>query len=376
MSKVYLILGGNGFIGAEVVSHLLLTSPSQTTELVLLNRGNWADWDTKSRIRPFTTNIPWDRKTDSIAAALAAYLQNAQFTFEAVIDFSAYKRRDVRNVLKELGHSRFKVYILISSDSVYEVAAERKGDPCRQFVEADSVRPDSTKERERLNSADSYGHHKLECEEYLLDKAAKTGFCYVVLRISDVIGPRDSTERFWFYQMWLEYLSSLDVAARPELIVHIPDQYFETRTSYTYVADIAKCVRLLLDKAVRNEVFNVSCSGAGASLVEFHRALAAALRPGLEERLRFARGGGDVHVLPSVARAGGTSSERLFEVTGFRGVSLRVAVEETVGFYAAAYREFPGEARRVARAVKKAFLKGSGAEELRRFEEFLASRMN
>ncbi len=256
MSNIYLILGGNGFIGSEVVYNLVLTDPKCC--LLLLNRGNWSDWDTKTRIKPFTTNIIWNRETDSICEALNDYLKDDQFKFEAVIDFSAYKKQDVKNVLKELSPDRFKNYILISSDSVYEVSVPKHGDPDRHFVEADSIRPSSIQEIKKLKSLDSYGHHKLKCEEYLIERSNQTGLKYLILRVADVIGPRDSTERFWFHQIWLDYLSSF--GSQNNLLVIIPDKYFELKTSYTFVKDIAQCINLLMNKSIHNEVdyFKVS----------------------------------------------------------------------------------------------------------------------
>ena len=156
-SKTILILGGNGFIGCEIVEHLL--GSNQDYKLVLLNRGNWSDWDSATRIKPrIYENIIWDRRTDSIKFCLAKYLNNADFCFHAIIDLSAYKKKDIQNVLNEIPHHKFRLYILISTDSVYEVCLPRNED-C--FVETDSIRPASESEQSRLKHMDSYGHHKL-----------------------------------------------------------------------------------------------------------------------------------------------------------------------------------------------------------------------
>lgn len=156
MFRFLLVLGGNGFIGAEVVENLL--THYNDSKLILLNRGNW-DWDSKARIRDrIFASIKWDRKEDSIKQCLDEFLEDSDFRFEAVVDFSAYKRKDVQRVLRELPCHRFNVYILISSDSVYEVSIPNKGD--EYSTETDAVRPTSDPERERLKKKDSYGHHK------------------------------------------------------------------------------------------------------------------------------------------------------------------------------------------------------------------------
>jgi nucleoside-diphosphate-sugar epimerase len=53
MSKeTILIFGGNGFIGAETVE-LLLNKYEDKYEFILVNRGNWDDWDAETRIKKF-----------------------------------------------------------------------------------------------------------------------------------------------------------------------------------------------------------------------------------------------------------------------------------------------------------------------------------
>lgn len=155
-SKVILVLGGNGFIGAETVKYLLDHTDYQ---LVLLNRGHWNDWDNKKQVLTrITENIIWDRKTDSIKDSLQKYLENDEFKFEAIIDLSAYKKKDVKRVLRDIPNHRFKVYVLISSDSVYEVSVEKEGEGF--FEECDAIRPESEELVSSLKKADSYGHHK------------------------------------------------------------------------------------------------------------------------------------------------------------------------------------------------------------------------
>ena len=53
----------------------------------------------------------------------------------------------------------------------------------------------------RLAKADEYGHAKLGGEEVLVKQQAAGGFPWVSLRLADVIGPRDTTDRWWVYQV-------------------------------------------------------------------------------------------------------------------------------------------------------------------------------
>lgn len=164
MAKTILILGGNGFIGAECVEYLL--NENQSYNLVLVNRDNWNDWDTKSRIRDrIKENIKCDRKKDSLKNALRHYLSQDDFKFDAVIDFSAYKSRVIKNFFNEIPKEKFKIYILISSDSVYEVCSIQMNSSHLTLDETDSVRPESDLEQKKMKELDSYGHHKLKFDK-------------------------------------------------------------------------------------------------------------------------------------------------------------------------------------------------------------------
>lgn len=161
MSKTILILGGNGFIGAECVEYLL--DNNQDLNLVLVNRDNWSDWDAESRIKVrIKESIKCDRKKDSLKSALWHYLSQENFKFEAVIDFSAFKSRVIKNFFKDIPKDKFKIYLLISTDSVYEVCSVKTNQSNFVLNESDSIRPQSDSERQKLKKLDSYGHHKLK----------------------------------------------------------------------------------------------------------------------------------------------------------------------------------------------------------------------
>jgi len=133
---------------------------NENYDLVLLNRNNWTEWDHSIKIKPrIKENIYWDRKNDSIRKCLKHYLTNENFKFEAIVDFSAYKLKDIKNVIDKLSHDRFKYYFLISTDSVYEVCQANNNNA---MLETDSIRPESEDLRKHMKKLDSYGHHKLK----------------------------------------------------------------------------------------------------------------------------------------------------------------------------------------------------------------------
>ena len=164
MSKTILVLGGNGFIGAEVTERLLDLRPNDY-RLVLINRGSWSDWDTAERIKSRVhQRFVCDRENHSFKLKLKEYLEDGAFRFEAVIDFSAFKSRAIKNTLRDIPAQKIKLYILISTDSVYEVsvrACEERSDDVGSR-ETDAVRPSQTSERKRFKEFDSYGHHKFK----------------------------------------------------------------------------------------------------------------------------------------------------------------------------------------------------------------------
>lgn len=129
-----------------------------------------------------------------------------------MVDFSAYGARATRDATSLLRH-KTNIYIHISTDSVYDVCdpdirwgipEETPGEerweetPVR---EEDAVRPEDKGLRDMLSTHHDYGHRKLEAEEQLIIQRHNNytdgmpGIPYVILRLPDVLGPRDTTYR-------------------------------------------------------------------------------------------------------------------------------------------------------------------------------------
>ena len=94
--------------------------------------------------------------------------------------------------------SALKLYILISTDSVYMASA-----PPRQTTgvrECDAVRPQSPADRAAVAARDAYqqeyGGNKLKAEESLQEEWARSRFPFMALRLPDVIGPFDNLTGF------------------------------------------------------------------------------------------------------------------------------------------------------------------------------------
>lgn len=190
-------------------------------------------------------------------------------TIHTVIDFSAYSDEPLRAIIPHLinnngtgnntGLMRRPLYIYISSDSVYEVCSDKRHNGAT--VETDAVRPPTAQDRHQMATSDDYGDGKMRAEEYLHEQRncqTGGGLDYLVLRLADVIGPRDTTSRWWQCQLYLHVATAL---REP---VFIPKQLDGKRLSFAYVSDIASVIQHIICMAdielqsVVNEAYNIA----------------------------------------------------------------------------------------------------------------------
>ena len=116
-----------------------------------------------------------------------------------VVDFCAYSEEDITKTLPpELFDAfKFPVYILISTDSVYEVCPK-----VREGLVNESLTDCGEIDR-KAQKRDKYGYNKLMAERALL-AAAGPNQVALALRLPDVIGPFDDTLRLWRYKLWID----------------------------------------------------------------------------------------------------------------------------------------------------------------------------
>lgn len=182
-------------------------------EVVVANR-NSSYFGSADRLRALgVTTLHWDRRRTPMVEAkeLTAYLA-AHPRLRGVVDFSCYDgvaAHDAAAHLAAMHRStglRVGWYIYISSDSVYEVCAP-KADPGSPTTEGrDDRRPEGATARAALNAGDPYGHGKLEAEEVLAGWQPRSTWSYAFLRVPDVVGPRDTSYRWWLYQLLIKVL--------------------------------------------------------------------------------------------------------------------------------------------------------------------------
>ncbi len=317
-----LVFGGNGFIGAETVVQLL----KKDATITVANRGKSWDWDTPETIKPRVKWIKMDRKIPLInQQELMKCVENEYF--DLTIDFSGFKGKQVKDTIK-LMTNRTSLYIYISSDSVYEVCKEKAND--KSSVESDAVRPETEHERVKAKRRDSYGHEKLSGEEVIVEHYEKNGGPpYVFLRLADVIGPKDSSQRFWQYQIWVE------VSGQIHIPVWIPSKYVTQPLSFVFVKDIAKLIARIAEmdsnalQSVCNQAYNLACVET-VTLKEFLTIIQSCLDI-KDLQVRDSDSECVPDILPSVER-GPVNIGKARSMLGWCPTPLQLAIKETVDF--------------------------------------------
>ena len=211
---------------------------------------------------------------------------------------------------------------------MYEVCIKTPhGGPNR---EEDAIRPRDPRGRHELNMADYYGHQKLGCEEVLQNERNLNGINYVSLRLPDIIGPRDTTNRFWNYQIWL-MTHQLDGSFGP---VHLNPKENKP-ISFVYSEDLSDLIIKLLEIEldVYNEAYNVAFEPV--TLEGFIEVMAECL--GVD--VAFDRTDqANVHWYPSVSR-GPVNTTKISEKLNWKPSTLKVAVKSSCEFFQGAMSE-------------------------------------
>ncbi len=245
---------------------------------------------------------------DKLAAVLRAE------TFDALVDFSATEPAWVTELLP-LVKGRVGLYVYISTDSVYEVCAPPAHDGLT--VEEDAIRPADPALRAEKAELDEYGHEKLQCEEAL----SESGMPAVFLRLPDVIGPRDNTQRWLRYQLQLLTYPALGKRVR------LPEELEQRQLSFVYAPDVAKAVEAVMTQgaAVAGRAFNLAFDET-LTLRQLLTEMCSAL--GTKPDFKA----GDGALFPSVDGRP-ISAEAARRTLGWRPTPWRAAVEDTCHWY-------------------------------------------
>ena len=337
-----LLLGGNGMIGSAVAEQLL----EEGHHVTAVNRGNW-NWGTDVTIKKRLRFIYCDRN----------YLQDMchdlhlSGSYDVVIDFSTYREQQMASILSLLRH-RVLQYIYISTDSVYEVSPSPRHEGFSK--ETDALQPFST--QTMLNN-DLYGREKLLAEHVLLREGINVNdsliSSVIILRLPDVIGPRDRTQRWWLYQLWLLAHRTLN---HP---LHIPAHLDDRKISFVYVADVAELIVSLIPnegESPHSGIFNLAVKET-PTLRELLLEMAECLN-----MIDVNFNEGPLHFYPSVTR-GPVDITKAEEVLDWQPTQLKHAICNVCKFYHRAVSRFPEEFDKVVNRLVSLLGQDEGQQE-------------
>ena len=319
-------------MGAETVNEIL--NQSEKSKVTIVNRGRSWDWDKLELLEDKVTTITHDRRKPLSQCKELVKLSESVH-FDAVIDFSGFEPFMVQESVRMFGCNT-DVYIYISSDSVYEVCINKThSGPTK---EEDAIRPEDKDERTRLSEADDYGDEKLQCEECIQDyrKENDQQCCrFVILRLADVLGPKDSTDRWWQYQTWLK------LAIQTNTRVQLPIAYKDKPLSFVYVKDVSKMISKIVFgmtpeelKNIANQPFNLACQETPTLdqlICDIHRVVNGGTSG--SESVSYHSDSEDVRqIYPSVER-GPIDISKATALLGWDPTPWEEVVRETVQFY-------------------------------------------
>jgi len=218
-----LVIGGTRFIGRHTVPELL----AHGYEVAIFNRG--------TRENPFAdtegvTHVQGDRTNDS-----ALELAREQVDPDVVIDFVAYRPREVRAATTVFAD--VDAYVYVSSGAAYgeETIPKREGEtalcPC-------------TPEQAVDDSYDTYGPRKAEGDRAVFE-AAENGVNAMSVRPTVVYGPDDYTERLDY---WIHRVHDYDRVLVPGdggSLWHL-----------VYVENVASALRVVAEEGTPGEAYN------------------------------------------------------------------------------------------------------------------------
>eukprot|EP00347_Sterkiella_histriomuscorum_P021610 403333379 len=263
--------------------------------------------------------------------------------FDLVVDFCAYDTDDMKVTVPVL-HERTKLYLYICTDSTYEACEiiymhgqEYYKDYIQKHPQGltedlaylnDSLTP---KDLMKMKKLDSYGFKKLQAETYLFQQSKLLNFRALALRLPDVLGPYDETQRFWSLLIWL-----LNADKCP---VHIDDLAKTQKLSFVFSKDVVKIITgILNDQELLDQVsgiYNIGCEEQ-VTLVEFYeiiwQIISQRLNKQVSHQLKEIEEQGCKKMFPSVScgpidiRMGKTALK-------YNQVSLQECLESTVDFF-------------------------------------------
>ena len=231
----YIVTGGAGFIGSNIVKKLVVRG-DDVTVIDNLNTGKEENLiSVKDKIVFFNDSILnldlLEKQTQNIDGIFhQAALASVQDSFSKPKEYQSVNVNGTENILKLAKKNNFKV-VYASSSSVY-------GNPERIPI----------KESDSKNPINPYAETKLE-KERLARKYSEMGVKVIGLRYFNVFGKGQSKEYAGVLKLFLERI-------RDKLPPKINGDGSQFR-DFVYVEDVADANILSMDSEVNHEFFNV-----------------------------------------------------------------------------------------------------------------------
>ena len=166
--------------------------------------------------------------------------------------------------------------------------------------------------------------------------------------------------------MWLQYLSFKSSSLEHEIF--IPKFYFNLKTSYVYVKDIAKLIDAILKSNIKNETFNLGFKES-LSLIDLINLIAKFVTENSSSELKLKFISVDniddspPHSFPSVTK-GSICSDKIKKLLNFEFTQIETAIKETIDFYNCAYCRYPKHRKEIEKDLIKDVLKKSTEEKI------------
>lgn len=222
----YLVTGGAGFLGINLVRYLL----GKGHEVTSLDVAEFDYPDCRDKVRIVTGDI---RDTIKVAEAM----EGVQIVVHCAAALPLYKKEDIlstdvdgtRNVIEAASHQGVQRFIHVSSTAVYGIPDHH---PIYEDDELDGVGP--------------YGEAKILAEEVCLEHRA-AGMCVPILRPKSFIGP----ERLGVFAMFYDWAK--DAHGFPMI------GSGNNRYQLLDVEDLCEAIYVTatLDKDIVNDTFNI-----------------------------------------------------------------------------------------------------------------------
>ena len=148
----------------------------------------------------------------------------------------------------------------------------------------------------------------------------------MILRLPDVIGPRDNTDRWWTHQLWIQFHK---VIGQP---LYMTDNLSQQQISLVYSLDVAKAIVSIMKGSVShvNRVYNL----AFYEVITLRQLLVdIAARLGVADDVEFSHTDTvKSYLFPSVTQ-GPISIYKAIQQLKWQPTPLQQAINETTDFY-------------------------------------------